>query len=345
MPGLDVLRGVAVGLVLLRHSWPDMFPGAGIVGVTIFFALSGYLITGLLANELAHDDRLRVGNFYLRRVVRLYPALLTLLFVWLIVEVNTNRMADRGLIPSTLFAGLLYLADIPIVRLSNGMTHLWSLAVEEQFYLIWPAALWLAWRRAALSWLLAGSICGSWVATCVLLLVGRPGHLYALPTSWAVALLAGATLRLYGNRRMRAKGRFWMSLLPACALAAACFLPGAKDRAVTYVVVIPAVGLGSAILAKRMSCWPRRWITEPFRTLGLISYGAYLWNYPITHWFMGSAQGMTWWESWLSPVLSIAVASVSFLAVERPISRLFRRHTSRRAVKTGVNPDPVVITR
>ena len=84
--GLDVLRGVAILLVMLRHAWPEVFGGGGITGVTLFFALSGYLITGVLLRSRDEAGRMALRSFYLRRVARLYPALVLMLAVLTVVE-------------------------------------------------------------------------------------------------------------------------------------------------------------------------------------------------------------------------------------------------------------------
>jgi peptidoglycan/LPS O-acetylase OafA/YrhL len=137
--GLDVLRGVAVALVMLRHAWPDRFGGAGIAGVVIFFALSGYLITGLLRSDLSRRGRIRYGRFYRNRALRLLPALFVLVAVFTLVEAVWNPLRDRALLWHTVVVSLTYVMDLPgHWAVSDGMTHLWSLATEEQERSRWP---------------------------------------------------------------------------------------------------------------------------------------------------------------------------------------------------------------
>jgi peptidoglycan/LPS O-acetylase OafA/YrhL len=123
--GLDVLRGIAIALVMLRHAWPSVFGGAGIVGVVIFFTLSGYLITGVLMRDLDNVDRIRFGVFYRNRVFRLVPALL---FVTgggvLVVATWWNLSGDRGLVVQTTLVALTYTADIPGLHFSSAFAPL-----------------------------------------------------------------------------------------------------------------------------------------------------------------------------------------------------------------------------
>ena len=150
LDGLDVLRGAAVGAVLLGHSWPGIFQGAGIIGVIAFFVLSGYLITNVLLRDIERHRKIRYGRFYAHRAFRLLPALISLLGVYAIVELATDVLGDRskGIVGYTVLAGLGYLKDLPLpFDVSMAIGPLWTLAVEEQFYLIWPALLVLALRR------------------------------------------------------------------------------------------------------------------------------------------------------------------------------------------------------
>ena len=123
LDGLDVLRGAAVGAVLLGHSWPGIFQGAGIVGVIAFFVLSGYLITNVLVRDIERHRKIRYGRFYAHRAFRLVPALISLLGVYAIVELATDVLGDRskGIVGYTVLAGLgLPQRPAPAVRRQHG---------------------------------------------------------------------------------------------------------------------------------------------------------------------------------------------------------------------------------
>ncbi|GAP55869.1 putative peptidoglycan O-acetyltransferase YrhL [Arthrobacter sp. Hiyo6] len=207
LDGLDVLRGAAVGAVLLGHSWPGIFQGAGIVGVIVFFVLSGYLITGVLARDIQRHRKVRYGRFYAHRAFRLLPALILFLGVYAVVELAADVLGDRskGQIGYTLLAGFGYLKDLPLpFDVSLAIGPLWTLAVEEQFYLVWPALLALAlrsnrqgrligWSAAVVLSLMTASVLG-------MLLFAPQLHslVYALPTTWGLGLIIGSALRSIG---------------------------------------------------------------------------------------------------------------------------------------------------
>ncbi|WIB64145.1 acyltransferase [Curtobacterium sp. MCBD17_040] len=144
--GWDVLRGVAVGLVLLRHAWPSIFGGAGIVGVVMFFTLSGYLITGILWRDLERFGRIRYGHFYRNRAIRLVPSLIVVTVAVGTVAALFNLLDDRGSLVRTAAVAITYTADLPFDHGSAAIEHLWTLATEEQFYLVWPVLLVVAFR-------------------------------------------------------------------------------------------------------------------------------------------------------------------------------------------------------
>ncbi|MFN3867370.1 MAG: acyltransferase family protein, partial [Demequina sp.] len=132
---VDVLRGVAVALVMLRHAWPDAFPGAGIVGVVMFFTLSGYLITTSLRQEWEGRGRVDFAHFYWRRAARLVPALLLLVAGFTIVTLWWDPLGDRDEVARTVVVALTWTSNVPTLVNGGAMFHLWTLALEEQFYL------------------------------------------------------------------------------------------------------------------------------------------------------------------------------------------------------------------
>src|SRR6478736_6531914 len=124
-------------------------PGApAVLGVTVFFALSGWLITGVLMRDLDRGGRIRFGRFYGHRLLRLYPPLLLMLAGYVVVEGVFDLLGQADLVPETLVAALTYTINIPgLPHGSESVYHFWTLAAEEQFYLVWPLVLAWAWRR------------------------------------------------------------------------------------------------------------------------------------------------------------------------------------------------------
>jgi peptidoglycan/LPS O-acetylase OafA/YrhL len=352
--GLDVLRGAAVGAVLLGHSWPGIFQGAGIVGVIVFFVLSGYLITGVLMRDIERHRKIRYGRFYAHRALRLLPALIAFLGVYAIVELTADVLGDRskGIIGYTLLAGFGYLKDLPLpFDVSLAIGPLWTLAVEEQFYLIWPALLVLALRKnrqgRLVAW--AAAVVVTLMAATVLSMLVLAPHLhslvYALPTTWGLALVIGSALRLYrvrisswfsGRRPRRA------ALLGASAvLAALVFFPKANESPAFFFVGGPLAMVAAAVLvalaASRTQAMPR-W-TRPLQLLGMVSYAAYLWNYIVILWLNGgSTADLPPLVAVLAIVLTLLVAVLSWHTVER-LGRIGRNwFDSRQAQATAPLP-------
>lgn len=331
LDGLDVLRGMAVGLVLLRHAWPGTFSGAGIVGVVIFFVLSGYLITGVLQRDIGTYGRVRYRRFYAHRAFRLLPALAGFLAVYAIVEISLDALGDRtdGIIGNSVAAALLYVQDLPLpIETSVAVAPLWTLAVEEQFYFVWPALLLFASNRGRVGRLLAVSavlILLAMASSVVLssAVMETTVHLYPLPTTWGVALIAGSAIHIYRQSlfAMFASGRVRMSvgLLAIAALTVASLFAEVKESAAFYLIGGPAITIASSVLVVlgasrtvRMPGW-----TRPLRLLGLISYAAYLWNYLIVAW-LGRANGdeLSSLASVGSIALTIFAAIISWFTVE-----------------------------
>jgi peptidoglycan/LPS O-acetylase OafA/YrhL len=320
--GLDVLRGVAVGLVLLRHGWPEEFGGAGIVGVTMFFTLSGYLITGIIAREVTGTGGFSYRRFYRNRALRLLPALVLALAGFSLIEGTTNLCGQAHQIPRTWLTGLTFIVDIPHLDMAPNMSHMWSLAVEEQFYLLWPAALIWAIRRDRTVRVVAVALV-AWLVACsasLLLVPGGPAFVYPLPSPWPVTLIVGAALALFRDRLPTTVPR-WAVWLSVTGLAGMCFVPHAKARAASYLLGGPLVSIATVVLIVAvLEGRPMRAVLAPLRFLGLVSYAAYLWNYPIVGWL---TVGMTnhALAAWLSIPLTVAAAALSWLVAERPAAR------------------------
>lgn len=328
--GLDALRGLAILLVLLRHAWPDIFGGAGIVGVVIFFALSGYLITGLLMRDMKRYGRIRYGRFYRNRALRLLPALVLFVIVLSIITLTLNPLDDKGELLRTVIVSLTYTANLPFDHGSNSISHLWTLATEEQFYLIWPVVIALGFRldrlrmAVALPGILLVLLCG----LSVLVAGDGVAALYSLPTSWAVAMVIGGAAQLGKDRVTAVLSRPFLAsialLMSALVLITLSLTPALKEQPWAYLTGGILIGSATVIL---ISLAERRQMAStlfrPLMWLGTISYATYLWNWPISLWLEQSLPIQT--AGPLSAILAVAAASLSWLAVERPISSLRTR--------------------
>lgn len=313
--GLDVVRGIAILLVMLRHAFPDVFPGAGVVGVVVFFTLSGYLITGVLQRELTNTGRVDFKRFYLRRARRLLPALAALIVVFAVVTLVFDPLGERDKLLRTVIVLVTFTGNLPISGVSPAAFHGWTLATEEQFYLLWPALLAFAWVRDRTGAVLVVTALGA-LAACTATLVWLwpdADNAYALPTSWFVCFVIGAATRL----RLTTAPR-WAVPIALTGLAVLSVVP-LRGHALTYLVAGPAIAACTAVLLLVWSKWER--VATPVRplvALGVLSYGAYLWNYPLTLWLrpeLGAAAGP------VAAVLTVVAAALSWRCVEEPVMR------------------------
>ncbi|WP_028474523.1 acyltransferase family protein [Nocardioides alkalitolerans] len=319
--GIDLLRGVAVGLVVLRHALPEAFPGAGVAGVVMFFALSGYLITGVLLAELEATGRVRFGRFYARRARRLVPALVVLVVGVALVTLTLDPLGDRDELPRTVLVALTWTANLPFDQGSDATFHLWTLATEEQFYLLWPAVLALAFvrRRVGAALVVVAVACLLACAVVVWWLRADPDLAYALPTSWAVCFVVGAAARVLVARRPALVVPAGAAPLALLGIAVLGVVP-LRGHALTYLAGGPAIAALTAVLLLAWRSWTE--VAAPLAPLvwlGTVSYGAYLWNYPLTLWLRPSfahaeVAGL------LAAVLTLVAAGLSWRYVEKPLA-------------------------
>lgn len=345
IPALDGLRAVAVLSVVTLHagySWADY----GYLGVDIFFVLSGFLITSILLREWHATGAVNLRTFYWRRAARLFPALAVVLLavtVWSLT-VASPFLAERntvGILASVFYVANLVVALSPEHHLGQ-LQHTWSLAIEEQFYLLWPFVLALLLRRG---W--------GWQRLAALTIGGAVASAVWRAVLWRLTL---DPWRVYGGSDTRADG-----LLLGCALAVLVLnLPSLSTRRVGYAL-LPLLGLaimGCALVSwAEASPWEWWWYARggmaavavlsaaivllaatgsvpllsrllslsPLVWVGQRSYGIYLWHYPILTALERETRTFGEWERLGLVVLCIGVAALSWIVVERPIQQWARR--------------------
>jgi peptidoglycan/LPS O-acetylase OafA/YrhL len=362
--GIDGLRGIAVILVVLFHVLPSAAPGGGL-GVDIFFVLSGFLITGLLVGERAQQGRIRFGAFWARRARRLLPALAILLLVCtsaaLVVGGDMLVGIGRQVLGAATFSSN-WLAIASNSSYFAGTTpelfrNLWSLAVEEQFYLLWPFVVLLVifvrwrWVRFAIFVILAAAS----AAGMVLLYsptVDPTRVYYGTDThSFGLALGAALAVATAGMARHPLEWSRWSRrLLQLLAVAAILALIGIAvllptDAPFTFRGGLPLVAVLSAV-AILGAIVPGSLVgaildTPPLRWVGVRSYGIYLWHWPVL--LLVTAAAPRWQDSpsttWLIGAVTVAItvvaAALSYQFVERPIRRLGFRVWVRRMWEAG----------
>ena len=296
VPALDGLRAVAIVMVVGYHVNRGMVP-AGYWGVILFFVLSGYLITRLLCAEVDRNGRVDVRLFYLRRVLRLLPALIVVCLVLLAVGT-----AWSGVVPTLgYYANYARIAGLDV----GPLAHTWSLAVEEHFYLLWPlviVAVPARQRVRVIGLLAAAAIAWRVIATGVM----SPSWVYNATDTNAAALLAGCYLAVARPRAWR-----WARWsIPA--LLALMFLPVFGEESPAFVWGgFVAIGLG--VVAVQHAVLRPSWLEGPVLVwLGKASYGLYLWHYVLVRSDI---------PIWAALPLTVASAAASWYLVEEPVRR------------------------
>ncbi|SFK14057.1 acyltransferase [Cellulomonas sp. KH9] len=333
----DALRGAAIALVMLRHAWPDVFPGAGVVGVVMFFALSGHLITGLLVDEAQETGRVDLRGFWWRRLRRLVPALVVLVVGFVVVTLTLDPLGDVDTLGRSVAVSLTYTANVPsvgLVGVSPAIYHLWTLATEEQFYLVWPLVVVLAVRAGRLRTgvALAGLVAALLCVVTVVWFRADPDAAYPLATSWLGCFVVGAASRVLQDRWPRpATGP--AAVAAAVALLAVLSVVDLRGHAATYLLAGPAVAVATVVLVQA----GRRHVTlrpawRPLVALGTVSYGAYLWNYPLTLWLRPTLDDAT---GLVAVPATLLAAAASWWLVERPVQRAGRRPRAPAGVTAG----------
>jgi peptidoglycan/LPS O-acetylase OafA/YrhL len=351
---LDGVRGIAIAAVVGLHAFA--WPVNGVRGVDIFFVLSGFLITTLLMNEWDANGSVRFRAFYARRARRLLPALALTIVGYMAVAVITDhhirQAAVASLVAGTYTTNLIGFTSHP--NLGGPLSHTWSLAAEEQFYLVWPVVLFLVFRgrrRPAICLLLA-AIAAVAVEQRVLpgmttnmtqwRLTGAPDtRSTGLAMGCLCALCVPELSRLPASAR--SAGRLVVPL--ALAMVALGLFAGGFDfyrmGGLTFFCVAVAALLVNAttetsLTARVLSLAPLVW-------LGRISYSLYLYHFPILIAF-GAPANRSLSRRVLAIELSVLAAFLSFRYVEQPILRRGRSRVPSPAppVPGGVDPAPAV---
>lgn len=348
VPALDGVRALAVLLVMLHHARVAGFDGGGLVGVETFFVLSGFLITSLLLDEYAAHGRIALGRFYARRALRLLPPLLALVVVVGTYAAAIGERHTTGSAPSV----LLYAANwVQATGRPFGMfTHTWSLAVEEQFYLVWPLVLLVMLRRSVAPRTLLTATLGlavvSSMARVGLWLDGsgvvrvRNGF-----DTRAAGILLGAALAIACTAWWRTPGPRLAARAPVLTMVGLVGLVAIGTTRVNVapwgyawgivVVELAAVALIAGVVLARDSASARALAVAPLRAIGRISYGLYLWHFPVFlvvrhRYDLGQPATVL-----AQFAVSFALAGLSFLCVERPALAWKRRFEVRSAVSVS----------
>lgn len=311
---LDGLRGVAILLVVAVHA--TGFPPGGHLGVDLFFVLSGFLITTLLLEERAATGRLSLRDFYARRGRRLLPALALLLAAYLAIDAAKGTDGLKTVALAGLYLGNAVQAFSQVNALArSGLEHLWSLAEEEQFYLLWPLLLPLVARGRPLR------VLGTAVAVLCLwrygLFSGHATHhrLYNGPDTHADGLVAGAALAFLRQQHGAFKMSRFVALIGLGVGVMVLLLRQPTPAWDAYGLPLAAAACAIVLTAGlTLPTWNAVLSWSVLRWFGRISYSLYLWHYMLI-WAFG------WHLRPVAAALAIAIAYASTRWIEEPIRR------------------------
>jgi peptidoglycan/LPS O-acetylase OafA/YrhL len=361
VPALDGLRGIAVLLVVVSHlnlliprqdithiALLDGIIEGGYLGVDLFFVLSGFLITALILGEERGRSEIRFGAFYARRAIRLLPALYLFLlchaFYTLVTELNWSQEVDSIRAAVLYYSNWQIVFDLPSV--ATGLQHLWSLAIEEQFYLVWPALLvglfGLRQRASTVAIVLTAAIVGIAVHRAILWGDGKPWlELFVRTDTRADALLMGALLASLWVRGVTPTRRVdtvaWAALAGALVYLATVepssgfsFDGGSTLFAALIAVMVLAAVNGTWVVG--------RWLAFPaLRAVGRVSYGLYLWHFAVFHAVARYGEDLPELvRVAIGLALAAAATAASWHLLERPMQGLRVRFGQRGSQPTAV---------
>jgi peptidoglycan/LPS O-acetylase OafA/YrhL len=288
-PDIDGLRAFAVVSVVLYHAFPNML-GGGYIGVDVFFVISGYLISSIILREI-DDDRFSFRSFYARRAKRIFPALVVCLAVVLAygyVSLLPSELAQLG---KHIFFAAGFVSNIAIwseagyfdtAAALKPLLHLWSLGIEEQFYIVWPALLCTAYRHKASGKLILILIVGSFSANVLLSKTSIVSDFF-LPVSRFWELLAGAAVSLSMRRKACPRGgRSWISIVGFSVLVLSALAFKTDMQFPGWWALLPVGAASSLILAGPQAVINRTVLSHHVVVfVGLVSYPFYLWHWPL----------------------------------------------------------------
>lgn len=328
-PDIDGLRAVSILAVVWYHAFPDLVPG-GFVGVDVFFVISGYLITSIIVGELATNS-FSILSFYQRRIRRIFPALIVVLATSYVAGWFILLPLDFKLLGDNLVGGAFFFANFVQLRgqdyfapdaATNPLLHLWSLGIEEQFYIFWPLLLAVLHSSRMRMIVIAGIAIASLVANLALVGDHQAVAFYS-PATRAWELLAGALLaRPKAGDDAILRGipdniKGWLGLL---LIALAIALLDSTSKYPGWGALLPVAG-AVLLLDARGSQVNRLLLSNRFMIFtGLISYPLYLWHWPVLTYLRILRDTVpTFLEKDLAVGLSFLLAWGTYIFVERPI--------------------------
>ena len=361
-PDIDGLRAIAVLSVVIFHTFPELIKG-GFIGVDIFFVISGFLISSIIIENLEHD-RFSFIEFYSRRIKRIYPALLTVLitcfaFGWFVLFADEFKQLAKHMVGGAGFiANLVFSREsgyFDNIAETKPLLHLWSLGVEEQFYIVWPLLIWFGWKRRFNLMTMALVMSGVSFLLSIYMLQLNPTTAFYSPFTRFWELLMGSILAYMSLHQHNAISAFKVQFKTRLHQAglqswAMCWESAQSIIGIMLIVIglvcltknspfpgwralLPTLG-ATLIIAAGRQAWFNRCLLSNHAIVwfGLISYPLYLWHWPILAYariLVGDTPPVAF--RGVAILASVALAWLTFQLIEKPI-----RHGAHGNTKTKI---------
>lgn len=347
---IDGLRAIAVLAVVIYHGFPSLLPG-GFTGVDIFFVISGFLISSIIFEKL-ENGKFSISEFYFLRTRRIFPALILVLIVtlsygWLRMQPDEfNQLLKHAASGSFFLSNFTYLSDSGYFDTSSEvkpLLHLWSLAIEEQFYLFWPVVIYFSWKwKPSISWILLI------VFSCSFFFNIRDIHenvsrAFYLPGPRFWELFAGATLAystrcngLLSKLVLDSKSWCFIAICGWILIFSGFFIISNQLLFPGWYALIPVLGTVLVIFSGAQAHYLKQLFSHPILIwIGLISYPLYLWHWPIFVFLRIEFSGQPAPVFILAGILlAFIFAWITFHCVEKPIRRNVQRYRTALLIAT-----------
>jgi peptidoglycan/LPS O-acetylase OafA/YrhL len=336
-PDIDGLRAVAILAVVAYHAFPQNIHG-GYIGVDVFFVISGYLISSILFREM-HEHRYDIVDFYVRRLRRIFPSLLlvlisSLIFGWFgLLAVDYAQLGQHVASGAGFVSNLLLLHEVGYFDRSavlKPLLHLWSLAIEEQFYIVWPLLLWLAYRLKIRFVIVTALLMFASIAVFAIGHASSPIIAFYSPAARGWELLAGAMLAIgaiHGPAPAASKTRRHLSSIVGLAFIMVGAISITSNSSFVIAYLLPVLGALLLIWSGKAAFVNRFVLSQPTMVwIGLISYPLYLWHWPLlslAHVVLGEEPSL--FTRALLVLIAFFLAWMTYRYVEQPLRKGGRR--------------------
>lgn len=330
------LRAVAVLPVLFFHAFPQLIPG-GFFGVDIFFVISGYLISGIIFRGLVNDN-FSYADFYAKRIKRILPNLIVLLFAvaafgWFFMAADEYRSLGQHIYSSAAFYQNFRLMEVnyfDFAANTKPLLHLWSLAIEEQFYIVFPLLCTLLWKVGTSSSRLLGGfvllLTGASFVTCLLIQDQSFRFYFPLSRFWelgvGVCIAYAETFHQFSTKQMNPALRHSLSVIGLLMIVASMAFFNADIKTPGAFSLIPVLGSALLIAANDDAVINRTLLScKPMIFIGLISYSLYLWHWPLISYLHIVTSNAPQWHFVVALLLSFPLSIFAYSVIENPIRR------------------------